>query len=99
MFNKSVELSLSFFIFILPSGHPDSNLTGDESNSIGPHVLVQFGIDSDVIGLHHQSSELTDFTYGSFSFLLEGYFVHSVGQLDSAVDALFRHLLLLGFDH
>jgi hypothetical protein len=57
--------------------------------------LVQLSVDSNVFCLHHQSSELSDFTHSSLSFLLECHLVHSVSQLDCAVNTLFRHLFLL----
>ena len=99
MFNKSVELSLSFLILILPPSHPDPNLPRNIPDSIAPHKLVQLSIHSDIITLHHFSCELPYFTYCSFGFLLEGYLVYAVFKADGTVDAFLTHLLLLHVLH
>ena len=99
MFNQSVELGLGFFIFVLSSGHSDSNLSGDISDSIAPDELVEPGVHSDIISLHLLGCELPDFTDSSLGLFLESDLMHSGEKVESDISAFFSHLLLVLFHH
>ena len=95
MLNQSVELALGLLVLILPSGHPHSDFPGHVSDSIGPHILVELSIHSNIVCLHHLVGELPDFTHCPLGLLLKGYLMHFGSEVDSGIDALLTHLLLL----
>ena len=99
MLYQSEELALGFLILILPPSHPDSDLPRDIPDPIAPDKLVQLGVYSDVVTLHHLTCEFPDFTHCSFGFLLECDLMHAVLQADSTVDTLLTHYFLLSLFH
>jgi hypothetical protein len=71
MLNKSVEFGFCTFFFVSSSGKSDTDSAGDVSDTIAPDELVEFSVNSDIVGSHCFLSESNDFSDGTGSLLLE----------------------------
>ena len=69
--DEGVKLSLSIFIFVTTTAHADTNATGDILDTLGPNVLVEFGVDTDIRGSQGFQSESLDGLDGRGGALLK----------------------------
>ena len=70
--DKSVHLALGVLILAGPAGKVDADARGDAADTLGPDVLVDGDVKTDVVGAHGLSGELLDGTDGLGGSLLEG---------------------------
>ena len=70
--DKSVHPALGVLILAGPAGKVDADAVGDAADTLGPDVLVDRDIKTDVVGAHGLSGEILDDTDGLGSPLLEG---------------------------
>ena len=100
------ELALAFALLIDFAGESDSHSSGDVSDALVPHILVDLSIDAHVLGEHVLLSETLNLSKSSRGLLLELNFVASCVQVDGVVagrrckfffgsSVLFSHLYLV----
>ena len=70
--DKSVHLALGLLILIGSAGEVDADATRDAADTLGPHVLVDRDIKTDVLGAHGLLSEFLDGVDSPGGPLLEG---------------------------
>ena len=87
--NKSEELRLSTFFFVLSLLESNSDSSGDISNTIAPDELVEFGVDADIGGTHGLLGVSNDFADSTGGLLLEGDLVSDLVEVDGSVDRFF----------
>jgi hypothetical protein len=54
---------------------------------LGPEELVEFGIDSDIVSLHHLGDQAFDLPDSSGCFLFELYSVNELVNIDGCIDS------------
>ena len=87
--NKSEELRLSTFLFVLSLLESNSDSSGDISNTVAPDELVEFGVNADIGGTHGLLGISNDFADSTGSLLLEGDLVSDLVEVDGSVDRFF----------
>lgn len=72
MLDKGIPFATLSFVLGPLAGNSNSDSSGEASDSLIPNILIKFGIDSDIFGLHHLGDEISDLSdgLGSFSFEL-----------------------------
>ena len=70
--DKSVHLALGLLILVGSAGEVDTDAAGDAADALGPHVLVDRDIKTDVLGAHGLLSEFLDGVDSPGGPLLEG---------------------------
>uniref|UniRef100_A0A1L8E6B4 Uncharacterized protein n=1 Tax=Haematobia irritans TaxID=7368 RepID=A0A1L8E6B4_HAEIR len=103
--DQCVQFVGRVFIVITATSQAYTHTEWSGSDTLGPDVLVQAGIDSNIIGAHFLFGEFADFLNGTRSTLLEANVVHTLGQVNSAlagdyfIDGGFVALLTFCFGH
>lgn len=98
IYDKQYDISThDIHIVVVCCGHlPDT---------LGPDVLVQAGVDADIVGSHLTLGKLADLLDGAWGTLLEADVVHTLGQVNGAfagdnfVDRRLVAFLTLGLCH
>ena len=70
--DKSVHLLSCVLILVGLAGEVDADAVGDAADALGPHVLVDGNVKTDVSGAHGLLGELRDGADGLGCTLLEG---------------------------
>jgi hypothetical protein len=70
--NMCVQLLLCLLILVALARQTDTNPVRDVTHSLGPNVLVELSVDTDIGSSHHLACELLDFANGTRCLLLEG---------------------------
>ena len=88
--DEGVEISFGVsFLLVALSTDSNSDLVGKVSDTFSPDELVEFGVDSDIFGLHHLGDEGLDGLDGAGSLVLEGFAVSQFVNIEGGVDGSF----------
>ena len=82
---EGVELLAGLLVVVALAAQPDADAGGGLADAGGPNVLVELGVDPDVLGPHGLGGELLDGLDGAGGALLEGRLVDHLGEVDGVV--------------
>ena len=82
---KGVKLLIGLLVLVALAAESDTDAGGGLANTGGPDVLVELGVDADVLGAHGLLCELLDGLDGAGGTLLEGGLVDHLGKVDGVV--------------
>ena len=82
---EGVELLAGLLVVVALAAQPNADAGGGLADAGGPNVLVELGVDPDVLGPHGLGGELLDGLDGAGGSLLEGRLVDHLGEVDGVV--------------
>ena len=82
---EGVKLLAGLLVVVALAAQADAYAGGGLADAGGPNVLVELGLDADVLGPHGLGGELLDGLDGAGGALLEGRLVHQLGEVDGVV--------------
>jgi len=80
--NQGVHFLLGILFIVTEAGKFDTNTERNVVNTLAPNVLVQRGIDADILGAQSGLGKLLDLTNSAGGFSLEGNLVQSLVEID-----------------
>ena len=85
--NEGVELLLGVLVLVTLTAEPDADALGRVSHALLPQVLVNLGVDTDLLGSHRLLGELLHLLNSLRRLGLEGRLVRALRQVDGVVAA------------